>query len=158
MMARDIPEVVMRFDGLRRSCFDPLPPQTKTPRIIGDRASPYHAAPYIGIGLREQLHKEGASTPRTGASGNKVRRLTRPSTSGSVRCPARSRQTLPPVLIVYARVMRAEALTSPECRQDQQEARPPGRRRRPRAQGHAAALPIECGQHGGRPARQDDDR
>jgi hypothetical protein len=83
----------MGFERLRRSCFDPLPPQTKTPRIIGDRASPYHAAPYVS-GLREMC------TPRTGASGNKVRRLTRPSTSGSARCPARSRQPPPPLLIV----------------------------------------------------------
>ena len=130
-MARDKTEVVMRFDRLRRSCFDPLPPQIKTPRIIGDRASPYHAAPYVS-GLREMC------TPRTGTSGNKVRRLTRPSTSGSARCPASSRENPPLLFLLF--VMRAVALTGPECRQAQQAARPPGRRRRPRAQGHAAEV------------------
>lgn len=75
MTRRDMADVVQRCDGLRQSCFDPLPPQSKTPRGATEGASPYKS------GLRE-LREAGASTPRTPASGNKVRRLTRPSTGG----------------------------------------------------------------------------
>jgi hypothetical protein len=81
MMARqDLPDVVMRFDGLRRSheCFDPLPP-TRTPRGMADNASPYRS----GLGQLRELQGSGTSTPRTPASGNKMRRLTRPSTASS---------------------------------------------------------------------------
>ena len=87
MSRRDLPDVVMRFDSLRRSheTFDPLPP-TKTPRGLADTASPYRSV------LRDlQASRDaGAATPRTPGSANKARRLTRSSTSSrypSSSCP-----------------------------------------------------------------------